>query len=407
MPSKLIELNGFKRSNDGVYSIGADRATFDYSDGEDSEYKLKQILSNAENLASDSSELEEHISDWPSEYHLSSTRANLLRCLDLSGVKRVLELGCGCGSITRYLGEQSHLEIDSIEGSQTRAALAALRCKNLDNVTISTANFNQINLPENYYDLVLFVGVTEYAGRFSVADNDEEALQNLLTLAKSATTEKGLTLIAIENRTGLKYLMGANEDHYGVPYIGVENYPNSTGIRTYTKQEWLQQISQAGFSNNTFLYPFPDYKLPTQIINQKAFGSTSQVVKSVLLNSFQNIKSRDYLANFDLGEKEARIWQGLYEAGSLEEHANSFLILLSDDLTSLETISDFDVKQFDDDKTYSYQTVQRRDEMKKNDSSNEKIKHLEEQLTQIHQSRSWRILDKIRPLLQTFKIGRK
>ena len=116
MSSKLIELNGFKRSNDGVYSIGADRVTFDYSDGEDSEFKLKQILSNAKNLASDSSELEEHISDWPSEYHLSSIRANLLRCLDLSGVKRVLELGCGCGSITRYLGAVSytHLTLPTI-----------------------------------------------------------------------------------------------------------------------------------------------------------------------------------------------------------------------------------------------------------------------------------------------------
>ena len=407
MSSKLIELNGFKRSNDGVYSIGADRVTFDYSDGEDSEFKLKQILSNAKNLASDSSELEEHISDWPSEYHLSSTRANLLRCLDLSGVKRVLELGCGCGSITRYLGEQSHLEVDSVEGSPTRAALAALRCKNLDNVSISTANFNQIDLPKNYYDLVLFVGVTEYAGRFSVADNDEDALQDLLAMAKSATTEKGLTLIAIENRAGLKYLLGANEDHYGVPYIGIENYPNSTGIRTYTKQEWLQQISHAGFSNHTFLYPFPDYKLPTQIINQKAFGSTSQIVKSSLLDSFQKIKSRDYLATFDLGEKEARIWQGLHETGSVEEHANSFLILLSDHLASIETASDFDVKQFEDDKTYNYQAVPLRDETRKYDSSNEKVKHLEDQLTHIYQSRSWRILDKIRPLLQTFKIGRK
>jgi len=134
--------------------------------------------------------------------------------LNITYQTRVLELGCGCGSITRYLGEQNKLHIDAIEGSQTRARLAALRCNDLPNVTISSANFNEIEIPEDYYDLVLFVGVTEYAGRFSKRKTDQEALADLLSLGKKVAKSDGVVLVAIENRLGVKYLLGASEDHY-------------------------------------------------------------------------------------------------------------------------------------------------------------------------------------------------
>ena len=164
--NKLLAINNFTLGDNGVYSLAGDMPDFAYSDGQESERYLSQVLNNAEDISSHSLELESHIIDWPSEYHLSSTRANILRSLDLSKVNRILELGCGCGSISRYLGEQLHLIIDSIEGSPSRAAIAAIRCRDQHNVSIYTANFNDIELPENYYDVVLFIGVTEYARSF-------------------------------------------------------------------------------------------------------------------------------------------------------------------------------------------------------------------------------------------------
>ena len=35
-----------------------------------------------------------------------------------------------------------------------------------------------------------------------------------------AINDDGIMVIAIENRLGMKYLMGANEDHYAEPYLG-------------------------------------------------------------------------------------------------------------------------------------------------------------------------------------------
>lgn len=351
--TSLVKLNGLVAADNGVFHASNDERQFDYSDGQKTEASLHKILSNATDLSSTSPELQAHIVDWPSEYHLSEVRANLLRALDLSGVKRVLELGCGCGSISRYLGEQTHLTIDAVEGSPSRAALAALRCRDLDNVTISTANFNQLDFPQGHYDLVLFVGVTEYAGRFSERDTDQQALQDLLILGKRAATPDGVVLVAIENRLGLKYMQGACEDHYAVPNIGLENYPNSSGIRTYSKAEWQVQIAEAGFKACDYIYPFPDYKVPTLLVNDRfiANRSSSQIEAverelTLLKAGLARVQSRDYVADFDLGAREAYLWKGLLDAGTLAEHANSFLLLMSDSSDAVKQLSDFSIAEY-------------------------------------------------------------
>lgn len=344
--SAFVDLNGFVQADNGVFHRDSDERKFDYSDGEETEAKLHQILSNTSDLSSTSADLQAQIVDWPTEYHLSATRANLLRALDLSGVKRVLELGCGCGSITRYLGEQTNLIVDSIEGSPTRAALAALRCRELTNVSISTANFNQVDFPPDYYDLVLFVGVTEYAGRFSERATDQEALQDLLSLGNRATTPEGVVLVAIENRLGLKYLQGACEDHYAIPDVGLENYPHSTGIRTYSKIEWNQLIKAAGFNACDYIYPFPDYKVPTLLVSDTALNDKALTGGDELRDCLANVHSRDYVADFDMERREAFLWHGLLEAGTLAEHANSFLLLMSDSVVKLKQMNDFSIAEY-------------------------------------------------------------
>jgi 16S rRNA A1518/A1519 N6-dimethyltransferase RsmA/KsgA/DIM1 with predicted DNA glycosylase/AP lyase activity len=59
--------------------------------------------------------LRKKITDWPTEYHFSRQRHCLLRPLNIQAGEDVLELGCGCGAMTRYLGEIGAI-VDSIEG---------------------------------------------------------------------------------------------------------------------------------------------------------------------------------------------------------------------------------------------------------------------------------------------------
>lgn len=405
----FTRLNDFSQSSDGVYRQD-EAAAFNYSDGEQSEHRLRSILESAQDLSSDSVELEQQIVDWPTEYHLSSTRANLLRGLNLEGVNTVLELGCGCGSISRYLGENDALEVDSVEGSAVRASLAALRCGDLPNVSISNGNFNTLQFPEAHYDLVLFVGVAEYAGRFSERESDEAALQDLLALAKRAIKPDGVVLIAIENRVGLKYAMGACEDHYGVPYIGLDNYPESTGIRTYSKVEWQSQIAQAGFDACHFAYPFPDYKIPNCIVSEHCSPDNLDLQQALRTN-----KSRDYLSSFDLGALESKLWSALASAGVLGDLANSFMLLLGQDKARLMKMMDFELRSYTvSDHAYlvetsaaphaenDKQTIARQNHLKHLKRELEHHKQhaieLENQLGLIKRSRGWQLLHKIRSL---------
>ncbi len=382
--NRVAELNEFKKNAQGVFSADEDGSDFNYSDGQASEKALYDILSEAKDLSSDSQELQDKITDWPTEYHLSTTRANLLRALNLSGVKRVLELGCGCGSITRYLGEQTDIEVDAVEGSKTRAALAKLRCVELENVQISSANFNDIELPTAEYDLVLFVGVTEYAGRFSSANSDQEALQELLAMGKRAAKADGVVLVAIENRLGLKYALGANEDHYALPYVGIQNYPQADGIRTYSKAEWLEQISAANFSQSELLLPFPDYKVPTRVVHES-------LEPEKVLELLRGCASRDYAQQFSI-HNEPQVWSALAQSQSLAEHSNSFLWLLGNDAERISEVSSVATGMFDKPKrnyeTFPPEPVTMRVEDAK------VIEHLNAQITQL-ESHSKNLEDKV------------
>ena len=343
--SELVKLNALARGLDSVWLSSAQKKAFNYSDGAEAEQALHRVLSKADDLSSDSDELNSCIVDWPTEYHLSSARANLLKPFSISGRNkneklRILEIGCGCGSITRYLAEQENVEVDAVEGSDIRAGLAAMRCRDLDNVTVCVSNFNDLTLPRGHYDLIVMIGVCEYAGRFSEREDDASALLELLAKAKLALNAKGRLITAIENRLGLKYLLGANEDHYAQAYIGLDDYPKSTGIRTYSRARWSELIKQSGFMYSHFLLPFPDYKIPSVITSEEL---DDQLVKVVL----KGATSRDYSrSNFRAPENEERLWQGLAQSSKLSEHANSFLIVLTNVQTGVADVKDFSSEKY-------------------------------------------------------------
>src|ERR1035438_223740 len=108
---------------------------FSYSDGVEVEERLLSIVANAKDRGTFSQELAESICDWPGEYHFSRFRHCLVRPLDLHAGDKVLELGCGCGAITRFLGEIG-ANVVAVEGSLARAHVAAERCRELSNVRV-------------------------------------------------------------------------------------------------------------------------------------------------------------------------------------------------------------------------------------------------------------------------------
>ena len=74
-------------------------------------------------------------------------------------------------------------------------------------------------------------------------------------------------MIAIENRLGLKYWAGATEDHTGLYFEGLEGYPTTDYVRTFSKPELEALLRQSGYGLD--YYPYPDYKFPERICIQK------------------------------------------------------------------------------------------------------------------------------------------
>ncbi|HER62908.1 MAG TPA: class I SAM-dependent methyltransferase, partial [Desulfobacteraceae bacterium] len=339
--SPMVALNGLVHAGYGLWSRSIDQS-IDYSDGDAAENTLMEILRGTRDRSSYSLELEAAIYDWISEYHLSSERANIYRFLDLEGVQNGLELGAGCGAITRYLGELG-MSLDAVEGNRRRAEICRLRCNELENVSIVHANFNKLRLPEATYDAVFLNGALEYAGMFLPGSTDDRsALLEVLSRALSSLKEQGLLCIAIENRLGLKYFLGAREDHFGREYVGLYGYPEEIGIRTYDRNEWESILASLGPEySSRFIYPFPDYKMARAILSEDFIDRYEHAYSNLY-----RVLSRDNSVPVQSAMNEFLLWEGFQKAGQLPQFANSFFILLAKDGDRLNAACPYDFMHF-------------------------------------------------------------
>jgi cyclopropane fatty-acyl-phospholipid synthase-like methyltransferase len=130
------------------------------------------IVRAASDRSASSVEMLAHARGWAQRYHLDPTRANILRPLAIDPSARVLEIGAGCGAITRYLAERCAL-VDALEPVPVRAEAAAARTADLaggpDRAGGARVFVGELDdVPDAAgYDLVVVIGVLEYVGRGS------------------------------------------------------------------------------------------------------------------------------------------------------------------------------------------------------------------------------------------------
>jgi SAM-dependent methyltransferase len=307
----------------GVYEApsGAD-SRIAYSDGDKAEDYILRSIQQAKDVSYGSDELMLAAKDWPSHYHLGLGRANILEALELPPRARVLELGAGCGSITRYLAETFE-SVDAIEGSLQRAEIARQRCRNLTNVRLFASNFRHIRF-DPAYEIATLVGVLEYAPLFFLDQGAaRHACLNLLKLTHSALKNDGLLIVAIENRIGIKYWSGFPEDHSGKLFDGIHGYPRTPSAITFSRKELAALLEEAGFGRLYFYHCFPDYKFASTIISDRNGGDDHRL-HNWIDTPFPHHSSRPKYTFHD-----GLVTKTLSEAGLLREFANSFLVVAS------------------------------------------------------------------------------
>ncbi len=283
-----------------------------YSDGP----VEKELLEIAKNYGEE--ELNQIIAErnsWPILYHFSHIRQNIVEWLPITRNQKVLEIGSGCGPITGILAKKAK-SVTCNDLSKMRSTINAYRNKNCDNVKIMVGNFQDVesSLTETY-DYITLIGVFEYSQGYI---GTEQPYVEMLRRISRHLAPGGKVVIAIENRLGLKYWAGCTEDHVGKYFEGLENYPDTKGVRTFSRKELSDIIDKAGNFKTTFYYPYPDYKFPMTIYSDKRLPKKGEL--------------RDNFCNFDRNRiqlfNEGKVYDSLTDAGLFQEFSNSFLVLV-------------------------------------------------------------------------------
>lgn len=303
----------FARSGNGLIYVGASALT--YADG--SENRMLELLRSCDDLGSMSTEMLDKSVGWAERYHSHPARANVVRAIGVPRNATILEVGAGCGGVTRYLGEQGVL-VDALEPMEDRAVVARERTRDLPSVEVLVGEVSDLP-PEPTYDLVVVVGVLEYVGLGSA---DRTPYIEFLAHIRSLLNEGGSLILAIENKLGVKYLVGAPEDHTNQVFDSVEGYPRGERARTFSKKELLELVKGAGLDGEA-LAAFPDYKITRAVLSPKRVPRDAMS----LLVDIPTFPSPDWTGARPRLASERLVWREFVRAGLADEVPNSLVIL--------------------------------------------------------------------------------
>lgn len=299
-----------------------------YSDGDAVEQAMLDDLRATKDRSLFSPEVAALIRDWPTLYHFSPQRANLLRPIEFGPNARILEIGAGCGAVTRYLGE-SALNVTAVEGSPRRAEIAATRTADLPNVTVIAGNHQEVIFDEPF-DHIVVVGVLEYAAMFS---DSSTCFTDFLDSLKGNLAPHGTLFLAIENRLGLKYFAGMPEDHTGRPFQGVSDAYALRGPRTFSRGELQELLRMSGFAHSRFLCPYPDYKLPCSVADLSA--TPREYLESVAQMAAADTEEDRQIRRMPTFSLETAM-AAVIRDGIGENLSNSFLVVAGSDFDEVK-----------------------------------------------------------------------
>ncbi|PIS30445.1 hypothetical protein COT42_03075 [Candidatus Saganbacteria bacterium CG08_land_8_20_14_0_20_45_16] len=211
----------------------------------------------------------------------SPSRADGTFYLSLNDQSRVLDLGSGWGSYTFALSPRVK-EVVAADANLESLEFIALRarqdnCCNISAVQIEPLDFAKLPFVDGIFDAVIMNGVLEWVGSHLKKGDPLKIQQNCLKEVSRVLKPGGKIWLGTENRFGLRYFLGAPDDH--LKYYSEQGIAYTTLVprfiaslitkkklgqpyRTYTHSlaGLKRLLGKAGFSNLEFYYPDPDYR---------------------------------------------------------------------------------------------------------------------------------------------------
>lgn len=230
-------------------------------------------------------------------YALSKARENLLEWFPFQAGKKLLQVGADCGSLTGMFLEKG-LEVTVLDTCEDQLAFVEKRYSQAAEGQIFyrkgslTEDSDQIKSEQGKFDYVTIIGSLE---------SGEEELRRQIKNGKKLLAAGGSLFVAADNPTGLKHWAG-------VPAEG-----NAIGRKRLKKV--LEKGSKTSRGQVTMYYPFPDYKLPTEIYSDTWLPEKGDLSGAVISYDYPEFLKTEIGPSYDMVCKE----------GSFREFSNSFL----------------------------------------------------------------------------------
>ena len=261
-------------------------------------------------------------------YHImtDTSRSDGQYLLPLGKGMTVADIGAGYGTFAIPLAKRG-IKVLAIDPSPKRLEFlkeCAIQEGVLKHINLITAYAQELPIKDKKCDAAIMNGVLEWVGEFSkenVLSSQKKALKEVYRILKKS----GVFYLGIENREGLKYLLGAPEDHSSIPYISllsraeanivsqsINHKPYKT--HTYSKKRYTNLLKGIGFKKTEFYAALPDYKSP------KIFFEDDLEIEKYLSTDL-------YLALAKTKKSEWFMTQNLLEKGLYHQFSNSFVMV--------------------------------------------------------------------------------
>lgn len=247
----------------------------------------------------------------------------------------IVDIGSGWGQLAIPLAVGNR--VIGIEANRAKAEFAK-RVARIENVEARVAqvvgNIEDIDF-DAQFDLAIINGVLEWYPKYARVRDGMAAQIAVLRKAHSWLLKGGKLVIGIENRLGLKYLLGAPDDHNGSRYTCMLEAPDAaekyrreydgeleSWVRSY--DEYMEMLGIAGFEKIETFYPFPDYKMPDLIFREDEESLFAESLSRGLLPDELNGYDGSQLGcNYELKS----LYRSLTKAGIIKNFVPSFYFI--------------------------------------------------------------------------------
>ncbi len=214
-------------------------------------------------------------------YALDESRGDFRFLLPLGGRTRILDLGCGWGSVTCAVARTAGQVVGADTNVQTlrfvrlRAQQEGLH--NLTPVHMDPLDYAGLPFPSGYFDAVLMNGVLEWVGSAARCGSPRRLQLRALRETRRVLKPEGCLYVGIENRCAYGYFFGAPDEHSGVWLTNLMPRPladmymrlkHGRGYRTYTYSlsGYRRLFRAAGYGQIECFIPMRSYREPEFLI---------------------------------------------------------------------------------------------------------------------------------------------